>query len=1116
MKDPKGSYNNDAFDELLRQFMLEESANDKALADKLDEEAQRIFAEEPLHKPDPAREKALIAELDQKLRGGSGGAGPSSGTNKWFYWGSAMLIVLVGLTVVLQMNNKDVEALKPVVETPLELASNTVKSTESPIVLSLSNGVDQLNAAGTEPVEVANFKEDQIDLLPIISKPISNNKQTGSGTEVSLKKELLRQLDRKLTEFEKLMPEERVYVHTDRNFYLPGNTIWLAAYLRNGSDLTLNTSSEVLYLELVSDNGEIVSASRVVIVDGKVSSSMILDKRISGGEYMLRAFTLWEAQKQNGYIFEKPIYVQSINKKTASSQGNVTASIQTPELEIYPEGGYSIVGIEGRVAVALSDKANTEAKLLDSDGDALLSFNINDGKGLFRFTPEDGEEYKIQVGGRKYDYPYVLPTGITISTDLPQRNRMNVTLHAQRKENVLLVGMVRGKIYYAEELNIAAGETEVEVPLGKMPAGVLQLSLFDNKGVGHAERLVFINGHKKLNIELNTAKASYQPREQVDVTVKVTDEKGRPVETDLSMAVVDDQLYKYTGADKNNIVGEMLLGAELDRYVDDPSKYLNGDPEDLDLLLMTSGWRRFSLPEVYYSKYDVPTVGAEVRTFSGTVVDGSTGDPLKGVEIRSKFNGIRTTTDKDGKFMINDVELAAPIELDLSYKVGIMNYYVNRYQKDMRIEFFGDNRTVFQPAETDMPHPVISGEESLPKGSFAVVGQVVNSLGQAVPKATVKAEGPKSVLHYAVSDDKGFYTLILPKEGNYDVWAENVGYRASVSSPLSIGENDVVLLDILMDRVDVNMEFTAGKYPLISEEYMLGRYNMLSNPFEAKYLEPNATDDEGNELLTVDRNTIYYMDGYKLEYGKAVNVPYQQIADRDWFANGVAAKYENNDNEVDPLDKAGSKMLQLELYTKNKRPDNFKQMYEQQREYPNISYTYRDRISKDRTDLRATLYWNGSLITNKQGEASFSFFTSDDVTTLRIVGQGISEDGLPGVGEMITTTSMPYMVSANVPELAAVGTKLSVALSCDNLAGMQMTGKWKFDVPGSVEPIWPLADDFTMFPMRNDTLIVNFNVVGPVGIDTMTISFESNGYEHSVSKVLNIRPEGSDSAILQP
>ena len=49
-------------------------------------------------------------------------------------------------------------------------------------------------------------------------------------------------------------------------------------------------------------------------------------------------------------------------------------------------------------------------------------------------------------------------------------------------------------------------------------------------------------------------------------------------------------------------------------------------------------------------------------------------------------------------------------------------------------------------------------------------------------------------------------------------------------------------------------------------------------------------------------------------------------------------------------------------------------------------------------DYRATLYWNSSVQTDANGEATVTFYNSDETTTMRVIAEGISPAGQPGYG----------------------------------------------------------------------------------------------------------------------
>src|ERR1700744_2753717 len=50
---------------------------------------------------------------------------------------------------------------------------------------------------------------------------------------------------------------EKAYLHLDKNFYAPGDTIWFKAYLMAGSIHQLSAISNVLNVELVNDRDSV-------------------------------------------------------------------------------------------------------------------------------------------------------------------------------------------------------------------------------------------------------------------------------------------------------------------------------------------------------------------------------------------------------------------------------------------------------------------------------------------------------------------------------------------------------------------------------------------------------------------------------------------------------------------------------------------------------------------------------------------------------------------------------------------------------------------------------------------------------------------------------------------
>ena len=61
---------------------------------------------------------------------------------------------------------------------------------------------------------------------------------------------------------------EKVYLHLDRNTFLPGDTVWAKAYLWYGYEQLPDTASRVLHLELFDAQGKVLQNKKLLIENG--------------------------------------------------------------------------------------------------------------------------------------------------------------------------------------------------------------------------------------------------------------------------------------------------------------------------------------------------------------------------------------------------------------------------------------------------------------------------------------------------------------------------------------------------------------------------------------------------------------------------------------------------------------------------------------------------------------------------------------------------------------------------------------------------------------------------------------------------------------------------------
>ncbi len=425
----------------------------------------------------------------------------------------------------------------------------------------------------------------------------------------------------------------------------------------------------------------------------QLNGEKLLGKKLStdetGNAYV--KFKLPEELKTNDGLLNVMIAFEG---KTESISRSIPITLGNIDLSFYPEGGDLVEGLESNIAFKALDEfgkpADISGVVKTKSGKVAVEFaSFHNGMGAFEFEPKIGEEYKVYITQPKgitksYGLPQSLKRGWVLNVEDNDDENLTVVVNSTEDETMSLMCQVRGVAYFSREVNITRGSNEFKVPLAKFPIGVAQITLFDNRDIERAERLVFVNKDKKMNIELKTNKEKYLPREKVEMTVRVTDERGLPIPANLSMAVVDDKLLSFADDKSSNILTNLLLESDISGEVEEPKFYF--DPKEkkateaLDYLLMTDGWRRFKWEEVMSKNMATKTYQGEKATIAGLIY-GNDGKPLRGATITLKDGTNRKLkTDDYGAYLLNGIDLYNPFNLYITASgLQAQNVYINSY-----------------------------------------------------------------------------------------------------------------------------------------------------------------------------------------------------------------------------------------------------------------------------------------------------------------------------------------------------------------------------------------------------------------------------------------------------
>jgi hypothetical protein len=509
----------------------------------------------------------------------------------------------------------------------------------------------------------------------------------------SIAEQLFAQLypDSILTQLGEKYPQEKIYLHTDKNFYNAGETIWFKAYLL--SDNFITALSKTVYAELLDDKGSLLQKKMMPVYESGAASHFDLPDSMTNTRVYIRAYTSWMLNFDSSLLYLKAFQIIPAGNAAKKS----IAPAVSYSLTLFPEGGDLVENISSRVAFKATDQEGmpvpVSGNIVDATGKKVTGFNTtHNGMGYFTITPLAGEKYKAVWKDKKaVQHENALPDAKKQSVALSISNSadtINFTL--QRPENAaqdflsytVIAQMAQQRVYTAK-INLTRRST-VTAPIitTEFPDGVLQLTVFNAAQIPVAERLVFVNHNNYYFItDLHAPEKNFTKRGHNTLQIDV----GDTMLTNLSVAVTDAGLNPVT-KNEENIFSNLLLTSDLKGYVYNPAYYFSSDADSvkqhLDLVLMTNGWRRFKWENLLARQW--PTLSFPIDNYIS--VNGNVYGLSKTQLAGKSLIGVIKTKSKTSDF------LNIPLSTDGRFRVTGMYvfdtaklYYQINNDKDKRL-----------------------------------------------------------------------------------------------------------------------------------------------------------------------------------------------------------------------------------------------------------------------------------------------------------------------------------------------------------------------------------------------------------------------------------------------
>ncbi|TKC12326.1 TonB-dependent receptor [Pedobacter polaris] len=189
---------------------------------------------------------------------------------------------------------------------------------------------------------------------------------------------------KKLEEFTKKYPQEKIYLHLDKPYYAIGDDIWFKAYVVDSRTSMPSTISNILYVELINERDSVKRQIKLPMESGISWGDFKLPDSLSEGNYRIRAYTQWMRNAGQEFFFDKTVkignsWANKVFTKTTnqlSIEGNAEKVVST--VQFLDKNGKPYQNSEVNYEVQLSSRSISKGKgITNANGEVLINFTNN-------------------------------------------------------------------------------------------------------------------------------------------------------------------------------------------------------------------------------------------------------------------------------------------------------------------------------------------------------------------------------------------------------------------------------------------------------------------------------------------------------------------------------------------------------------------------------------------------------------------------------------------------------------------------------------------------------------------------------------------------------------------
>jgi len=228
----------------------------------------------------------------------------------------------------------------------------------------------------------------------------------------------------------KNIPQEKVYLHTDKPYYSAGESIWFKAYATNAATHIPDTKSKFVYVELINAFDSVLYRVKIRKDSLGFSGNINLTPEIPAGDYVLRAYTYWMQNAGPEFFFKKQLKIgNTIDDRlfTNVRYGDVVNGYQPVIISLRDVNSKPMVGKSVKLTAAGFSKA-VKPVILKSNQSGELNWRIpfdtvSTTKKLINLNLDEpslkfSKQFRIPPASNDFDLQFFPESGTLINDNV--------------------------------------------------------------------------------------------------------------------------------------------------------------------------------------------------------------------------------------------------------------------------------------------------------------------------------------------------------------------------------------------------------------------------------------------------------------------------------------------------------------------------------------------------------------------------------------------------------------------------------------------------------------------------------------------------------------------------